>query len=123
MYRLAPAVAAAALVLAVLLVPAAAAAPNWGVGHDALALIGVFALARFAVAAAAWDVANGFSLIGASRDLTLSVFVDATLVLALAVASLVSGTTDLRGIVAGTADRRRGRARRWRSARSRSSSS
>jgi formate hydrogenlyase subunit 4 len=42
-------------------------------------------------------------LIGASRDLTLSVFVDATLVLALAVAALVSGTTDLRGIVAGTA--------------------
>ena len=39
---------------------------------------------------------------GASRDLTLSVFVEATLVLALAVA-LTAGATDLRAIVAGTA--------------------
>ena len=102
-YRLAPAVAAAAIVLAVLIVPATEAAPGWGVGHDALALVGMLALARFAVAAATWDVANGFSLMGVSRDLTLSVFVEATLVLALAVAALVSGTTDLRGIVAATA--------------------
>src|SRR6266566_9733987 len=40
---------------------------------------------------------------GASRDLTLSVFVEATLVLSLAVGSLVGATTDLRGVVAGTA--------------------
>jgi len=102
-YRLAPAVVAAGLVAAVLIVPVAEAAPNWGVGHDALALVGLLALARFAVAAASWDVANGFSLMGASRDLTLSVFVEATLVLSLAVSALVAGTTDLRGVVAGTA--------------------
>ena len=41
-----------------------------------LALAGLLALARFAVAAASWDVANGFSLMGASRDLTISVFVE-----------------------------------------------
>ncbi|HZO96946.1 MAG TPA: NADH-quinone oxidoreductase subunit H [Gaiellaceae bacterium] len=102
-YRLAPSAAAAAAATAVLLVPPAAAGPDWGVGHDALALAGLLALGRFAVAAAAWDAANGFSLMGASRDLTLSVFVEATLVLTLAVAALVSGTTDLRGVVAGTA--------------------
>ncbi len=78
-YRLAPAVVAASLGVAVLLVPAAEVAPDWGLGHDALALAGLLAVARFAVAAASWDVANGFSLMGASR-----------------------GTTDLRGIVAGT---------------------
>jgi formate hydrogenlyase subunit 4 len=61
------------------------------------------ALARFAVAVAAWDVGNGFSLMGASRDLTISVFVEATLVLALAVAALEAGSTDLRAMVAGTA--------------------
>jgi formate hydrogenlyase subunit 4 len=102
-YDLAPAVVAASLVAAVLLVPVAGRAPNWGLGHDALALAGVLALASFAIAAASWDVANGFTLIGASRDLTLSVFVEATLILSLAVAALVAGTTDLRGIVAGTA--------------------
>jgi len=102
-YRIAPVLVAAALGTAILLVPAAQSAPGWGVGHDALALAGVLALARLVVCAAAWDTSNGFALQGASRDLTLSVFVEAALVLSLAVAALVSGTTDLRGIVAGTA--------------------
>jgi formate hydrogenlyase subunit 4 len=102
-YRLTPAVAAASLGVAVLLVPVAAGSPSLGVGNDVLALVGLLALARFAVAAATWDVANGFSLMGASRDLTIAVALEATLVLAVAVAALVSGTTSLSGIVAGTA--------------------
>jgi formate hydrogenlyase subunit 4 len=102
-YRLGPLVAAASLAAALLLVPTAAAAPNLGVGRDALALAGLLALGRFAVTAASWDTANGFALMGASRDLTISVFVEGTLVLSLAVAALVAGTTDLVGMVAGTA--------------------
>jgi formate hydrogenlyase subunit 4 len=102
-YRLAPAVAAAGIAVAVLVVPTAEHAPNWGVGHDALALLGLLALARFALAVACWDVANGFSLMGASRELTISVFVEAALLLSLAVAALVAGTTDLPAVVAATA--------------------
>jgi len=101
-YRAAPAVAAASVAAAVLVVPVASEAPDLGLGRDALALAGLLALARFAVALSAWDVANGFSLMGASRDLTLAVFVEATLVLALAVAALEAGSTDLRAIVAAT---------------------
>lgn len=102
-YRLAPSVAAASAALAVLLVPVAARAPSLGVGRDVLALLGVLALGRFAVAAASWDVANGFALMGASRDLTIAIFTDATLVLAVAVAALVAGTTNLAAMMAGTA--------------------
>jgi formate hydrogenlyase subunit 4 len=102
-YRLAPAVAAASVAAAVLLVPVASAAPGLGVGRDVLALLGLLALARFALAAAAWDTGNGFALMGASRDLTIAVSVEATLVLSVAVAALVAGTTSLTGIVAGTA--------------------
>ncbi|MBN1171472.1 MAG: NADH-quinone oxidoreductase subunit H [Micromonosporaceae bacterium] len=102
-YRLAPSLAVASLVGAVVLVPVAQSAPNLGLGHDALVLLGLLALARFALATASWDVANGFSLIGASRDLMLSVFVEATMILSIAVAALVAGTTDLRLIIAGTA--------------------
>ena len=102
-YRLAPAVAAAALVTAVLLVPATAQGPGLGVGHDVLALAGLLALARFAVATAAWDTANGFALMGASRDLMISVFVEITLVLAVGVAALTAGSTDLTAIIAATA--------------------
>ena len=101
-YRAAPPVAAAALVAAVLLVPVAGDAPDLGVGHSMLALGGLLALARFALGAASWDTANGFSLLGASRDLTISVFTEATLVLSLGVAALIAGTTDLTGMVAGT---------------------
>jgi formate hydrogenlyase subunit 4 len=102
-YRLAPALAAASLAVAVLLVPVASHAPRLGVGHDVLALLGILALARFAVASASWDTGSGFSLMGASRDLTIAVAVDAALVLAVAVAALAAGTTDLAGVVAGTA--------------------
>jgi formate hydrogenlyase subunit 4 len=102
-YQWAPAVAASSLAAAVLLVPVAERAPGLGIGRDMLVLAGLLALARFAVAAAAWDVANGFSLMGASRDLTISVSTEATLVLALAVGALVAGTTNLTGMVAGTA--------------------
>jgi formate hydrogenlyase subunit 4 len=102
-YRLAPAVVAACALAAILVVPAAEAAPNWGVGHDLLVLAGLLALARFAVAAAAWDAGSGFSLMGASRDLTFAVFVEATLILSLAVAALVAGSTDLPVVVAATA--------------------
>jgi formate hydrogenlyase subunit 4 len=101
-YRAAPALAGAAVVAAVLLVPAAGEAPGFGVGHDMFVLAGLLALARFAVAAAAWDVGNGFSLMGASRELTISIFVEAALVLALAVAALSAGSTDLAAMIAGT---------------------
>jgi formate hydrogenlyase subunit 4 len=103
LYRVAPAVVAATVAAAILLVPAAELAPELGVGHDLLVLAGLLALGRFALAAAAWDVGNGFALMGASRDLTFAVFVEATLILSLALAALVAGSTDLTAIVAATA--------------------
>lgn len=102
-YRAAPALAAASLGVAVLLVPVTARGADLGVGHDVLALLGLLAVGRFALAAAAWETGSGFSLMGASRDLTIAVATDAALVLAVAVAALVAGTTSLTGIVAGTA--------------------
>jgi formate hydrogenlyase subunit 4 len=97
-YRLAPAVVAAALALSGLLIPVAGHAPDWPVGHDAFVLIGLLALARFTLAAATWDTGNGFGLQGASRELAISVAVEAALVLALASAAFAGSTTDLRGM-------------------------
>ncbi len=102
-YRFAPAVIGACLVAAVGLVPVNAVGPNLGVGHDVIVFVGLLALARFAAAASTWDVANGFSLMGASRDLMIAVFVEATLLLALTVVAVVTGTTNLLGMIAGTA--------------------
>lgn len=94
-YALAPAVVVASVAVALLIVPIAGHAPDWGVGHDALVLVGVLALGRFAIALAAWDTASGFALMGAARDLTFAVFAEAVLVLAVLLAALPAGSTDL----------------------------
>ena len=95
LYRIAPPLVAAALVLALLLVPIAGESGPWGLGSDALVLVGLLALARFAIATAAWDPGNGFALMGSARELTLAVLGEALLVLALLLAALPAQSTDL----------------------------
>jgi formate hydrogenlyase subunit 4 len=95
LYRTAPAVVAACLLVAIALVPVAGRSGDWGLGNDALVLVGILALARFALAAASWDTANGFALMGAARDLMLAVFGEPLLLLALLVAALPAQSTDL----------------------------
>jgi formate hydrogenlyase subunit 4 len=94
-YTLAPAIAAAALVACLVLVPIAGRSPDWPFGNDALLLVGLFALARFAVTAAAWDTGSGFALMGASRDLSFAVFVEGVFLAVLVLAALPGGSTDL----------------------------
>jgi formate hydrogenlyase subunit 4 len=98
-YRLAPPLVAAATALALLLVPIAGVAPNWGLGDDALVLVGLLALARFALAASSWDSGSGFALMGSSRDLTLAAFAEALLLSALILAALPAGGTALAAMV------------------------
>lgn len=102
-YRGAPSLVAAALVAAILLVPITGRSPDWPVGRDALVLVGLLALARFALAAAAWDTGGGFGLMGASRELMLSVFAEGLLLLVLVVAALSAGSTDLGAMTAAAA--------------------
>jgi formate hydrogenlyase subunit 4 len=94
-YRLAPPVVAACLLTALAVVPVGGRAGDWGLGHDALVVVGLLALARFALAAATWDTGNGFALMAAARDLTLAVFGEALIVLTLLVAALPAQSTDL----------------------------
>jgi formate hydrogenlyase subunit 4 len=102
-YRYAPPLVAACLLAAILIVPIDGRAGNFGIGHDALVLVGLLALARFAVTAAAWDTGSGFALMGAARDLMIAVFGEALLVLALLVAALPAHSTDLPAMSAAAA--------------------
>lgn len=104
-YRVAPPLAAAATLLAALLVPIGAVAPDWGFGNDALVLVGLLALGRAALALAAWDTGSGFALMGAARDLAFAPYVEALLLLVIAVAALGAGSTDLEAVAAATAER------------------
>jgi formate hydrogenlyase subunit 4 len=94
-YTVAPAVAAASTILALLLLPIGGHGPDWGLGHDALVLIGLLALARFAITLAAWDTTSGFALMGGARDLMFSVFVEGLLLLVLVLLALPLHSTDL----------------------------
>ncbi|MHB8868782.1 MAG: respiratory chain complex I subunit 1 family protein [Thermoleophilia bacterium] len=97
-YGLVPAVVAASMALALLLVPIGGVSPEWPLGHDALLVVGLLALARFAVAASAWDTGSGFGLMSAARDLTLGVAVEGLLLLVVVLAALPLGSTDLRSL-------------------------
>lgn len=102
-YRLAPCLLAAATGLALLLIPIGGISPDWGLGDDALVLVGLLVLGRFGLAAASWDTGSGFALMGASRDLTLAVAAEALLLLAIVLAALPAGSTGLAAMSAAAA--------------------
>ena len=60
------AVVAASLLIALVLLPIGGRSPDWPVGNDALVLVGLLALGRFAITLAAWDTGGGFGLMGAA---------------------------------------------------------
>ena len=94
-YELAPAVVVASLLVALVLVPIGGRSPAWPVGNDAIVLVGLLALGRFAITLSAWDTGGGFGLMGAGRDLTFAVAVEAVLLLVLVLVALPTGSTDL----------------------------
>ncbi|HVV59545.1 MAG TPA: NADH-quinone oxidoreductase subunit H [Gaiellaceae bacterium] len=100
LFKAAPSVVAASAGLALLLLPVGGVGPDWSLGHDALVLVGLFALARFALAVSAWDTGSGFGLMAVSRELTLAVFAEGLLLLVIALAVLPVESTDLRALTA-----------------------
>jgi formate hydrogenlyase subunit 4 len=94
-YALVPALTAACMLLVLVLLPVGGHAPDWGLGHDALVVVGLLALARFGVTLAAWDTAGAFGLMGAARDLMFSVFVEGLLIVVLVLLALPLHSTDL----------------------------
>lgn len=94
-YVITPAVVAAAVATALVLLPIGGRSPDWGFGNDAVVLVGLLALARFTYTVSAWDTGNGFSLMGAARDLSFSVFVEGLLLATLLLVTVPGGSTDL----------------------------
>ncbi len=96
--RLAPPIALGAMLVAALLVPFLAwRGPLTGFG-DLLVVVGLFALARFAIALAALDAGGAFGGMGASRDVAIAALAEPGLVFALVIAALAAGSTDLGAI-------------------------
>lgn len=91
----APAVSLAAIVVAAALVPSFALGMTLGPVSDLLVIAGLLALARCATALAGMDVGTAFGGIGASRDMTFSVYAEPALLLVIFTLAMLAGSTNL----------------------------
>ncbi len=97
-FRAMPTVMIAALLAIAMALPILTrATPIPGLG-DMITVIYLFAVIRFFFSLAGLDSGSSFAGIGGSRELTLGVLVEPTLVLAMLVAALLAGTTDIGAI-------------------------
>jgi formate hydrogenlyase subunit 4 len=100
-YVLGPRVYFAAAVAATTLVPVlVAATPLEGAG-GILGLVGILALGRFALAAAALDTGSPFGGMGSSREMTIAALAEPALMLGLFTSALAAGSLDLGAVVRG----------------------
>jgi formate hydrogenlyase subunit 4 len=98
-YVAGPRVYFASAVAATTLVPVLAAAAPLESAGGILGLVGVLALGRFALAAAALDTGSPFGGMGASREMTVAAIAEPTIALAIFGLALGAGSTNLGRIV------------------------
>ncbi|GIW03518.1 MAG: formate hydrogenlyase HycD [Thermomicrobiales bacterium] len=98
-FRWAPAVYAAALITAAVMVPTVVRrSATAGIG-DAIVFVGLLALARFALALAALDTASNFGGMGASREVAFAALVEPALLLVVFARALPAGSTSLTALI------------------------
>jgi formate hydrogenlyase subunit 4 len=100
-----PRVYFASAVAATTLVPAVLAAAPLEAAGGILLLVGLLALGRFALAAAALDTGSPFGGMGASREMTVAALAEPALMLALFGTGLWAGTLNLGELVRRAAER------------------
>ena len=98
-FRLAPYVVFGAMCCAAAIVPSLATDLPFARAADAIALVGLFALARVFIALAAMDIGTAFGSMGARREMFVGFLAEPALLMVLFTASLISGSTSLATIV------------------------
>jgi formate hydrogenlyase subunit 4 len=99
LFRVAPYVVFGAMCCAAAIVPSLATDLPFAQAADAIALVGLFALARVFIALAAMDVGTAFGSLGARREMFVGFLAEPALLMVLFTASLISGSTSLPTIV------------------------
>jgi formate hydrogenlyase subunit 4 len=105
LFRLTPYVVFGAMALAAAIVPSLATDLPFARAADAIALVGLFALARVFIALAAMDIGTAFGSLGARREMFIGFLAEPALLMVLFTASLISGSTSLPTIVEALAHR------------------
>ena len=98
-FRITPYIVFGAMCCAAAIVPSLATALPFARAADAIALVGLFALARVFIALAAMDVGTSFGSLGARREMFIGFLAEPALLMVLFTASLISGSTSLATIV------------------------
>src|SRR5712691_12788400 len=104
-FRITPYIVFSAMALAAAIVPSLATDLPFAVAADAIALVGLFALARVFIALAAMDLGTAFGSLGARREMFVGFLAEPALLMVLFTASLISGATSLPTIVENLAHR------------------
>jgi formate hydrogenlyase subunit 4 len=99
LYRAAPYVVFACMLLAGMIVPTLSTDLPLAPAADAIALVGLFALARLFISLAAMDVGTAFGTMGARREMLIGFLAEPALLMVLFTASLLSSSTSLARIV------------------------
>ncbi len=95
LFRAAPYVVFATMVLAAAIIPSLGTRLPFTVAADGIALVGLLALARVLVSLAAMDVGTAFGTLGARREMMVGFLAEPALLMTLFVAAMISRTTSL----------------------------
>lgn len=99
LFRLAPYVVFACMVLAVSIVPLVATDLPFALAADVIALVGLFALARVFMALAAMDIGTAFGSLGARREMLIASLAEPALLMVFFTPALITQSTQLTVIV------------------------
>jgi formate hydrogenlyase subunit 4 len=99
LFRAAPYLVFGCLALAAAIVPALGTDLPLNPAADAIALVGLLALARFFIALAGMDIGTAFGSMGARREMMVGFLAEPALLMVLFTASLISHSTSLSTIV------------------------
>ena len=105
LFRAAPYVVFGCMVLAGAIVPTLSTDLPLAPAADAIALVGLFALARSFICLAAMDIGTAFGSMGARREMLIGFLAEPALLMVLFSASLISNSTSLATIVDSLAHR------------------
>jgi formate hydrogenlyase subunit 4 len=105
MYRLAPYIVFSCMLLAAMIIPTISTNLPLAPAADAIALVGLFALARIFISLAAMDVGTAFGTMGARREMLIGFLAEPAFLMVLFTASLITHSTSLATIVSSLAHR------------------
>ena len=104
-FRLAPYVKFACMLLATMIIPTLSTNLPLAPAADAIALVGLFALARLFISLAAMDIGTAFGTFGARREMLIGFLAEPAFLMVLFTTSLISNSTSLATIVSSLAHR------------------